>query len=181
KFPGIEFQVLTLLGDRIGETIAGETEPVVVNIFGDDLDLIDAKAEEVAKVLNRVPGHADVKVKSPAGAPRMVVRLRPERLTQFGFRSVEVLEGIQTAYQGMVVAQTHQGNQIADVAVILSGPNRQDPEAIGALLLRNSAGTRLPLRELAEVYPTSGRYSIMHEGVRRRQTVTCSTSGRDLT
>jgi CzcA family heavy metal efflux pump len=180
KFPGIEFEVLTFLGDRIGETITGETEPVVVNIFGDDLDLIDAKAGEVAKVLNSISGHADVKIKSPFGAPRMAVRLRPERLTQFGFRPVEVLEAIQTAYQGAIVAQTHRGNQVADVAVILDQAGRQDPEQIGALLLRNAAGLRLPLRELSEVYPASGRYSIMHEGVRRRQTVTCTTSGRDL-
>jgi Cu/Ag efflux pump CusA len=181
KFPGIEFEVLTFLGDRIGETISGEVEPVVVNIFGDDLDLVDGKAQEVAKVLNSVPGHADVKIKAPPGAPRTAVRLRPDRLTQFGFRPVEALEGIQTAYQGTVVAQTHRGNQVADVAVILNVTNRQDPEVIGSLLLRNAQGTRLPLRELADIYPTSGRYSIAHEGARRRQTVTCATSGRDLT
>jgi CzcA family heavy metal efflux pump len=180
KFPGIDFEVLTFLGDRIGETISGETEPIVVNIFGDDLDLIDAKASEVAKVLKSIPGHADVKIKSPSGAPRMAIRLRPDRLTQFGFRPVEVLEAIQTAYQGTIVAQTHRGNEIADVAVILEPSDRQDPESSGGLLLLNSAGLRLPLLELSEVYPTSGRYSIMHEGVRRRQTVTCTTSGRDL-
>src|SRR6185369_16451415 len=57
KFPGIQFEVLTFLGDRISETISGETQPVVVNIFGDDLDVLDAKAQEVAAVLNSVPGH----------------------------------------------------------------------------------------------------------------------------
>jgi CzcA family heavy metal efflux pump len=182
KFPGIvSFEVLTFLGDRIGETLTGETAPVVVNIFGEDLDIIDAKAKEVVNVLNSVPGKADVQVKAAAGAPRMAVRLRPDRLTQFGFRPVEVLEAIQTSYQGTVVAQTHRGNQVADVAVILDEKARQDPEAIGALLLHSPQGGILPLRELAEIYPSSGRYSILHEGARRRQTVTCSTSGRDVT
>ena len=182
KFPGIvSFEVLTFLGDRIGETLTGETAPVVVNIFGTDLDMLDAKAREVAAVLNSVRGRADVQVKAPAGAPRMAVRLRPDRLTQFGFRPVEVLEAIQTSYQGTVVAQTHRGNQAADVAVILDEKARQDPEAIGALLLRSPQGGILPLRELAEIYPASGRFSILHEGARRRQTVTCSTSGRDVT
>ena len=173
--------MLTFLGDRISETLTGETAPVVVNIFGEDLDVLDAKAREVVKVLEAVPGAADVQVKSPAGAPRMAVRLRPDRLTQFGFRPVEVLEAIQTAYQGTVVAQTYRGNEVADVAVILDEASRQDPEAIGSLLLRSPQGTCIPLRELADVYPTSGRYSIMHEGARRRQTVTCATSGRDVT
>jgi Cu/Ag efflux pump CusA len=182
KFPGIvSFEVLTFLGDRIGETLTGETAPVVVNIFGADLDVLDSKAREVAAVLNGVRGRADVQVKAPPGAPRMAVHLRPDRLTQFGFRPVEVLEAIQTSYQGTVVAQTHRGNQVADVAVILDAKARQDPEAIGALLLRSPQGGIMPLRELAELYPTSGRFSILHEGARRRQTVTCSTSGRDVT
>jgi Cu/Ag efflux pump CusA len=182
KFPGItSFEVLTFLGDRISETIAGETQPVVVSIFGVDLDLLDTKAQEVATVLKGVRGSADVQVKAPPGAPRVVARLRPDRLTQFGFRPVEVLEAIRSSYQGTVVAQTHRGNQVADVAVILDEKSRRDPEAIGGLLLRSPQGSVLPLRELAEVYPTSGRFSILHEGGRRRQTVTCSTSGRDVT
>jgi Cu/Ag efflux pump CusA len=179
-FPGIQFEVLTFLGDRIGETISGETAPVVVNIFGDDLDMLDAKASEVANVLNTVTGNADVQVKSPPGAPRMVVRLRPDRMTQFGFRPMEVLEAIQTSYQGEVVAQTHLANQAADIAVILDEKDRQDPEEIGSLLLRSPQGALMPLRELAEIYPASGRFSIMHEGARRRQTVTCATTGRDV-
>ena len=180
KFPGIEFEVLTFLGDRISETISGETEPVVVNLAGDDLDTLDAKAREVAGVLKSIPGQADVKIKSPPGAPRIVIRLRNERLTQFGFRPLEVLEAIQVACQGVVVAQTHRQNQVADVAVILAPEARRDLQSIGSLLISSTGGARLPLRELADIYSTSGRFSIQHEAVRRRQVVTCATSGRDV-
>jgi CzcA family heavy metal efflux pump len=180
KFPGLQFEVTTFLGDRISESVAGETQPVVVNVFGDDLDLIDAKAREVAGVLNTVSGNADVRVKSSEGAPRIAVRLRPDRLTQFGFRPVEILEAVQTAYQGTIVAQTHRNNQTADVAVILDGAQRQDPETIGSLQVRNTQGLRLPLNQVAEIFPSTGRFSILHEGARRRQTVTCSTKGRDV-
>jgi len=180
QFPGMQSEVVTFLGDRIGETIAGEVSPIVVNIFGDDLDVLDAKAREVANVLQGIPGNADVKVKAPPGSPRIAIRLRPDRLTQFGFHAVDVLEAIQTAFRGAIVAQVHRGNQTVDVAVILDPADRLDPEAIGSLLLSSSQGTRLPLRELAQVYPTTGRPSILHEGARRRQTVTCSTSGRDV-
>jgi CzcA family heavy metal efflux pump len=180
KFPGIQYEVLTFLGDRIGETLTGETSPVVVNIFGEDLDLLDVKAREVANVLNSVPGHGGVEVKSPPGTPRMVVRLRPDRLTQFGFRPTEVLEAIQASYQGIVVAQTHRGNQVADVAVILDEKERRDPEMIGRLLIGSPLGLVMPLGELADIYPTAGRFSILHEGARRRQTVTCAPNGRDV-
>jgi Cu/Ag efflux pump CusA len=57
---------------------------------------------------------------------------------------------------------------------------RKTPETIGNLLLRSVQGLRLPLRELADIYPTSGRHSILHDGARRRQTVTCNVDGRDV-
>jgi CzcA family heavy metal efflux pump len=181
EFPGIQFEVMTFLGDRIGETITGETAPVVVNVYGDDLDILDAKAKEVKGVLESVEGSRDVQIKSPPGAPRVAVRLKHERMMQFGFRPVEVLEALQTAYQGTVVAQTYRGNQVAAIAVIMDENSRKDPETIGRFLLRNTQGLRLPLEQLADVYMTSGRHSILHDGARRRQTITCSAQGRDVT
>ena len=179
-FPGVQSEVLTFLGDRIGETISGETAQVVVNIFGDDLDVLDEKANEVAAALNQVPGAADVQVSAPPGAPRVVIRLRPDRLTQFGFRPLEVLEAVRTAYQGDVVAQTYEGEKVFDVNVILEPAARQEPEAIGELLISNSQGARRQLGQLADVFLTTGRYAISHDGARRRQTVTCNPAGRDV-
>jgi CzcA family heavy metal efflux pump len=178
-FPGIQFEVLTFLGDRIGETIAGETAPVVISIFGDDLDVLDSVARDVVTTVRTVPGGSEVQLKSPPGAPRMAIKLRPERLELLGFRPVEVLEAIETAYQGTVVAQTYQGNRVSDVVVVVDPEERRDPETIGELQIQSSRGSRVPLRELATIYPTSGRHSILHEGARRRQTITCNPEGRD--
>lgn len=178
--PGIQFEVMTFLGDRIGESISGETSPVVVNVFGDDLDALDEKAREIARVLAAVPGAADVQLKSPPGAPRIAVRLRPERVAEFGLRPVEVLDAIQTAYQGTVVAQIYQENRVADVAVILDADSRRDAAGVGSLLLTGTTGQRVPLSEVAAVYRTSGRFSILHDGARRRQTITCNPAGRDV-
>ena len=178
--PGIQFEVLTFLGDRIGETIGGETAPVVVNLFGEDLDALDGKAAEVKQALADLNAE-DVQVKSPPGSPRIGIRLRPDRLTELGFRPVEVLETVQTAYEGEVVAQVFRDSQTTDIAVILDAASRRDPEDIGTLLLTGATGLRVPLREIADVYLTSGRSSILHEGARRRQTVTCSPpAGRDV-
>jgi Cu/Ag efflux pump CusA len=178
--PGIQSEVLTFLGDRIGETISGETAQVVVNLFGDDLDMLDRKAREISQVLSTVPGAADVQVKSPPGTPGATVILRPERLTQLGFRPVEVLAALQTAYQGSVVAQTYEGAKVFDVAVILHPNERQDAEAIGKLIVRNSNGVRVPLRALADIDFKPTRYAILHDGARRRQTITCNPNGRDV-
>ena len=180
SFPGIQFEVLTFLGDRIGETIAGETSPVVISLFGSDLELLDQKAKDVVVALKSVPGAADIQIKSPPGAPRIAVKLRPERLRQFGLRPLEVLEVLQTAYQGSVVAQTYEGAQVHDVAVLLDEASRHNPESLSGLMIRNSSGLRVPLGEVASVFLTSGRHSILHDGARRRQTVTCNPTGRDV-
>jgi len=180
RFPGLTFRVLPFLAERIEETLSGSTAQVVVNLLGDDLDMLDQKAGEVREVLAGISGATDMQVESQPGSPQMVMRLLPERLTQFGFLPVDVLDGIQTAYQGTDVAQTYEGNRVFDVTVILDEASRKAPENIGALLLRNAQGLRMPLRELAEVYPTTGRYMVAHEGAQRRQQVTCNVAGRDM-
>jgi CzcA family heavy metal efflux pump len=183
RFPGIQSEVVTFLGDRISETISGESAPVVISIYGDDLDVLDDKAREIAQVLNNkslIQGAADVQVKAPPGAPRLAVRLRPERLTQLGFRPVEVLDAVETAYAGSVVAQVHEQGRTTDVNVILDPASRREPEQIGSLLVRNADGLTVPLSELADVYMTTGRFSIMHDGASRRQVVTCAPAGRDV-
>ncbi len=180
RFPGVYFAIRTFLAERIEEIISGVTAQVVIKIYGEDLDAIDAKAKEITRIVSAVPGAADVQVESPPGMPETVARLRPDRLQQFGFRPVAVLEAIQTAYQGTHVAQTFEGNRVVDVNVILSPQMRRDPEVLGGLMLKNDEGLRVPLRELAEIYTGSGRYSILHDGTRRRQAVTCNVRGRDL-
>jgi CzcA family heavy metal efflux pump len=178
--PGIQSEVLTFLGDRIGETLSGETAQVVINVFGDNLDQLDAAAKLIAEQLGKVPGNADVQVKSPPGAPALSIHLRADRLTQFGFQPVPVLEAIETAFQGSDVAQIVRGNRIHELAVILAEEVRREPESVGNLILTNGDGLRMSLDQLADIELTNGRPSIQHEGARRRQTLTCNVEQRDV-
>lgn len=180
EYPGLSTEVLTFLGDRISETITGETASVVINLFGEDLDDLDAQAQGIAALVSGIAGSADVRVASPPGAPQTVARLRPEQLRQFGFRPLEVLDAVQAAYQGAGVAQVYEGSKVIEVTVILPPNLRRDPEQLGAMLVRNSAGTTVRLSTLADVFPRTGRYMILHDGARRRQAVTCNVEGRDL-
>ncbi len=179
SYPGMQSDVLTFLGDRLGETISGETAQVVISIYGDDLDVLDQKAAEIVQVLGKIPGSADVQLTTPT-TPRVMIRLRPDRLTHFGFRPLEVLEAVRVAYQGDVVAQTYEGDKVFDVAVILEPAARSEPETVGDLLVSNSQGEKMRLKELADVFLTTGRDSILHDGARRRQTITCNPAGRDV-
>jgi len=180
KFPGTSFSTKTFLTERMEEVVSGARAEVVVQIFGDNLDVIDQKAREVLQVIAEVRGAVDVQVESPPGTPEMVVRLEPAKLLQFGFQPVSALDAIQAAYQGTVVGQAYEANRVFNIAVILAPAVRQNPEAVRSLMLQNAEGTRVPLGELADVYETTGRYSVAHEGTRRRQAVFCNVRGRDL-
>ena len=123
----------SFLAERMEETISGTTAEFVLDIFGNDLDVLDQKAAEARQVLANMPGAVDVNLTAQPGLPEMAVRLRPERLLQYGFRPVDVLDAIQTAYEGTVVSQIYEGNRVFDVAVILDDKDRENPEAIGSL------------------------------------------------
>ena len=180
KFPGVYFAIKPFLTERIEEILTGVSGQVVIKIFGSDLDQIDHAAQQVAQVLSSVRGAADVQVESQPGMPEMVVRLLPERLLQFGFQPVSVMDAVQTAYQGTIVSQTYEGDRVFGVNVILNADARKNPEDVGKLMLHNSEGTRIPLRQLADIYETTGRYVVLHEATRRRQAVTSNVAGRDV-
>jgi CzcA family heavy metal efflux pump len=179
-FLGVNAAVMTFLTERIEETLSGYTAAVVVNIFGNDLDLLDHKAQEIARALGDIPGATDVQVQSPPGLPQLTISLRKPDLERWGFDAVEVLELIRAAYQGDTVGQTYEGNQVFNVITILDAASRDNITKVGDLPLRSPGGAYVPLKQIADVYQTSGRYQVLHEGARRVQTVTANVTGTDL-
>jgi CzcA family heavy metal efflux pump len=179
--PGANFLVYTFLSERIDETLSGYTAPVVVNIFGDDLDVLDRKAREVAKIIGAVAGAADVTLPSPPGLPQLAVRLRKADLQRWALDPVEVLEAIRTAYQGDTVAQTYEGNHVFPVLAILDPTSRARMDQVADLPLRTPSGSYVRLRQIADIYERSGRYQVLHQQAQRLQTVTANVIGRDLT
>lgn len=181
KFAGATFSANSFLTERINETLSGFTGGIVVNVFGNNLDQLDHEAQEIAHTLSRIKGATGVQLQSPPGMPQVVVRLRKDELARWGFDAVHVLDVVRTAFGGDIVGQVYEGNRVFGVSVILAPSARDSVEEIGALPLRGPDGNYVPLRQLADIYETSGRYIILHEGARRVQTVTCNVEGRDPT
>lgn len=177
-FPGLTTSANSFLKERIDETISGYTAPVIVNIFGNDLDVLDSRAQEIAQVLGGVPGAIGVTVRSPPGTPELTVRLRPDQLARYGLRAVDVLETVQAAFEGINVAQVYEGSKVFDVVVRLGTGVRADPAEVAALLVRNPQGQAVPLAQLADIQQAAGREQIQHRGGQRVQTVTASVRGR---
>jgi Cu/Ag efflux pump CusA len=180
RFVGVNFAVNTFLTERVEETLAGNTAPVVVNIFGNDLDVLDTKAREIARVIGAVPGAAEVQIQSPPGLAQITIRLRPADLERWGFRTVDALDAVRTAYQGDVVGQTYEGNRVFDVMAILDPESRSDVTKVGELTLRSPAGAYVRLKDIADIYEQSARYQVVHRDTRRVQTITANIVGTDV-
>lgn len=180
KYPGASFATKTFLTERMEEVVSGARAQVMIQVFGDDLDVLDHKGHEIVQVVSGIRGAVETQIESPPGTPEIVVRLQPAALLQFGFQPVNVLDAVQAAYQGATVGQAYEGNRVFNVVGVLNPGVRQRPDAVGALMLQNAEGVRVPLQKLADIFETSGRYSIAHEGTRRRQAVFCNVQGRDL-
>ncbi|GBG12822.1 acriflavin resistance protein [Novimethylophilus kurashikiensis] len=180
SFPGVTFAINTFLTERIEETISGYTAAVVVNIYGHDLDALDRDAQAVAGIMASIPGAEDVQVQSPPGTPQLTIRLRPERLAEWGLKPLDVLETVQAAYEGAPTGQVYEGNRVTGIAVILDPAQRKNITQVGRLPLRNPDGKIVRLSEVADIAQASGRSKILHGGGKRIQTITCNVVNRDV-
>jgi CzcA family heavy metal efflux pump len=178
RLPGAQLTSNGFLTERINETLSGYKAPVVVNVFGTGLNQLDEQAGQIANELRSLRGASQVQIQSSAGMPQIVVRLRKEDVARWGFDSLEVLDVIRTAYGGENVGQIYEGNRVFDVSVILSVNDRLRTTEIGALPLRSPDGNYVTLNQLADIYESSTRYVILHQGARRVQTITCNVQGR---
>ena len=179
-FPGISFEANTFLTERIDETISGYTAPVVVNLYGDDLNVLDSQAQHLAQLMTRIPGAVDVQLRSPPATPLLQIHLDLDQLNFRGLLPADIVSAVQTAFETKVVGKQLNGNKVINIAVTLTPELREQPESIGGLLLKTQEGGLIRLDQVAEVRYTASRYNILHQGAQRRQTVTCNVLNRDM-
>ena len=179
-FRGVQSEVVTFLGDRISESVSGETAAVQVSVFGPDLATLDRVAGDVAAQLRTIPGAADVQFRASADVPTLSIAPRADRLGALGLRPTDVLDAVTTAYAGASVAQIFEGSRSTTLRVLLDEAARSDPQSVRDLLIRAPSGRLVPLGSLADISLEGGRDSILHDRGQRRQVVTLNPSTRDI-
>ena len=178
-FVGVNFAINTFLTERIEETISGYAASQVINIYGHDLDALDRDAQAVAGVVASIQGAEDVLVQSPPGTPQISIRLRPEKLLQWGLQPTDVLDTIRASYESVPVAQVYEGSRVVGVSVLLNSASRNNIGQISKLPIMNNEGKLIKLGDIADVSQENGRSKILHSGAKRIQTVTANVNGRD--
>lgn len=179
KYPGIQSEVVTFLGDRISESLTGDTAQVAIKVFGDDLDTLDGIGDKIMSALAKESGLVDLQFKRQSGTPTLAIELQPQALAATGLRTQDVLESIQSAYTGATVGQTFLGTRTVDTVLLLPDALRHRPEQLAKLMISGPLG-EVPLSQVAHLSLGSDRYSIEHDGGERRIAVTFNVSGRAL-
>jgi len=179
-FVGVNFAINTFLTERIEETISGYAASTVINIYGSDLDALDHDAQAISSVIAATKGAQDVLVQSPPGTPQAVIRLRPDKLALYGMQTLDVLDTIRAANEGVPISQIYMGNHVIGLSVILQDEARDDIDDIGNIPLMNPEGKLLLLKDIAFIDQENGRSKILHASAKRIQTVTANVQGRDI-
>jgi CzcA family heavy metal efflux pump len=178
-YPGIQGEVVTFLGDRIGESLSGETAQVAIKVFGSDLQALDDAGARIMTALAGEPGIVDLQFKREDNTPSLSIQPEPARLVAAGLRTEDVLDAVESTYSGSSVGQTYSGVRSVPVVLRLPAASRNRPEQIGSLLIPSPFGP-VPLRQVARLTLSEERYSIQHDGGQRRVAVTFNVQGRGL-
>ena len=179
KMPGIKLGFTQPIELRMNEMVAGVRSDVGVKLFGDDLDLLKKKASEIAKVLEAIPGAADVTTEQITGVPMLKVEVDPAAIGRRGLAAREVLDTVQ-AIGGIDAGELQAGERRFPIAVRLFPEWRSDPELARNLPVVAVNGDRIPLKYLAAIERVESPSTIQREWGKRRAIVQVNVRGRDI-
>jgi Cu/Ag efflux pump CusA len=179
-FPGVSFAINTFLAERIEETVSGYAAEFVIEIFGQDLDMLDRDANLLAQAIAAIPGAHDVTTQSQPGTPQLEFILDPVRIAQKGLQTTEVLDLVRTYYGGVEVGQVVQDGRVIPLVTIAAEDQRSALHRIHQLRFPMADGGWFLLRDVADIRETNGRSKIWRKDGKRVQTITCNISGRDM-
>jgi cobalt-zinc-cadmium resistance protein CzcA len=179
KIPGLAYNFSQPIAHRVDHLVSGVKSQVGVKIFGDDMNLLRAKAEEAAALLRTVPGVADLRAEQVAGMPNLNLKIDRARLARYGLTVADVQEVIETAVGGKAATEIIEGQMHVEVVVRFPEERRNSTEAIGNILVTTPGGGSVPLAELAQIIETEGPVQISRDNARRRIVVEFNIKGRD--
>ncbi len=180
QVPGIAFGLSQPISMRVDELVSGVRSQVAVKLFGDDLDLLRTKAEEIARVLRQVKGISDLRVEQVSGLYYLKLDINRSMVARHGINVADITEVIEAIGAGIGAGEVFEGQRRFPIMVRLSEDRRADIESIKALWVTAPNGSRIPLRELADIQIVEGPAQISREQASRRIVIEANVIGRDL-
>jgi heavy metal efflux system protein len=170
---------------RFNELLSGARSEVAVAIYGDDLDLMGTTARQVAAVLAKIRGVADLRIAQTRGFPSLDVQFDRNRIARYGLTMEDVADTVSAALGGRPAGLLFNGDRRYQIVVRVPDVQRNDLEALGSLpvMLPPVTGSHresLPLRELASFEFSEGLNEISRDNGKRRILVEANVRRRDI-
>ncbi|QDT66800.1 efflux RND transporter permease subunit [Calycomorphotria hydatis] len=178
--PGIVTAVEQPIAHLISHMLSGVKAQIGIKIYGDDLDTLRRKADEMKSAMESVPGVTDLLVEPQVTIPQLRIELDRDQLLQYGLTPVNVNEFIETAMNGQIVSEVLIGQRTFDLLIRLDENYRENLQSLRRLTIELSDGGKLPLEAVAKIYESGGPNTVNRENVRRRIVLQCNVSDRGV-
>ncbi len=179
EVPGNVYSFSQPIELRVAELVAGVRSDVGISLYGDDLDVLRQKAEEIVRVLNQIPGAADVQAEQTGGLPYLRIIVDRKKIARHGINVRDVLD-VVASLGGRPVGQIFEGQRRFPLQVRLGESWREDLQKVRQVKIADPKGRQIPLHELAELRIEDGPLQISRDQIRRRTIIQCNVRGRDL-
>ena len=186
KVPGNNYEFTQPIQMRFNELISGVRSDVAVKVFGDGMDEMNESAERISRVLESIPGAADVKVEQTTGLPMLTLKIDRDKTSRLGLNVADIQESVSAALGGQEAGAVFEGDRRFDILVRLPDAIRGDIEAIKRLPVRLPEGENgaprsfVRLGDVATIVSAPGPNQISREDGKRRVVVTANVRGRDI-
>ncbi|MEE8141475.1 MAG: CusA/CzcA family heavy metal efflux RND transporter, partial [Planctomycetota bacterium] len=180
EIPGVLTNFTQPIAMTIDELLEGVRAELAVKLFGEDLDVLKEKADEIATVMSTIPGATDVQVDQVSGTPQLLIRVDRQAIARYGINVSDVQKVIHAAVGGEIAGQIFEGVRRFDILVRFSPESRSSAEVISHILVAAPGGVNVPLNELAHIEEVVGPRQITRENSQRFITIQCNVTGRDI-
>ncbi len=178
--PGIELVMSQPIAARVDEMVSGVRSQVAIKLFGDDLAALKQTGDEIARVLSGIQGASDMRVEKVSGQEYLTVKIDRAAIARHGINVEDVNDLIETAIKGRVSTEVFEGERRFAAVVRFPEAYRENPEAIGQILLKSPNGAVVPLSDVAEIELLDGPAQVSRDGAKRRIVIGANVQGRDL-
>ncbi|MCA0187104.1 MAG: CusA/CzcA family heavy metal efflux RND transporter, partial [Proteobacteria bacterium] len=188
SLPGNSYEFSQPIQLRFNELISGVRSDVAIKIFGDDMEVLNGSAAEIAAMLQKIDGASEVKVEQTTGLPVLTVQIDREKSSRYGLNVGDVQDAVATAIGGREAGTVFEGDRRFDIQVRLPDNLRSDLEAIKRLPIPlprggatgDSRANFIPLAEIASLDLSPGPNQVSRENGKRRIVVSANVRGRDI-
>jgi len=177
-YPGVSMNFSQPIQNAFDELLSGTRAYFALKLYGENLNTLKAKAEEIKEAVSGISGVVDLNIEQSYGQPQLQINLNHKNMARLGVSGSDVMELIESAVGGENVGTIYQNTRRYDINVRLKDKFRSTPEAISRLKIRTASGKYVELKQVSDIGITEGPVQINRENIQRRWTIQGNISGR---